>query len=618
MWLALAEEVWYSGEPTTLSLYSNVIFILCILTVLNAGLRRLRPAWAFQPAELLVIYVMLSVSTSLSGHDMLWVLLPAVIHVHRHGEVGGQFGDFIDLVPDWLVVRDEHALESAYIGQESIFDPANYLPWIQPLAWWFLFVVALCAVMWGIVLVFRKQWVEHEKLAYPIIQTPWMLSAEPGRLGRSRPFWAAVIGAGGINVINGIHTLYPMFPGIPIVQIVNLQTFFPSPPWNAMGEAWISFYPSLIGICFFMPLDLAFSSWFFFLMWKAQLVLAADWGIHGMPGFPFIQEQAAGGYYAIAFTALWISRRHIARVIRLAFGGADATSNPWERREARIALALMAFGMAILYGFCYRAGMSHHVIVMFFASYFLLSLAITRIRAELGPPSHDLYPVGAHRQVVSILGALEMGRRNRRDLVMFGFLNFFNRCMRTHPMPHGLEGFRLAYKANARAGRMLIAMWIAIIAGTGTAFFCLVWAYNKYGLDARMSVLPNVLGNETWTAVDTWIRAPQARNNGPLVAIIAGGLVTFGLAALRVSVPGWPLHPVGFAISASLTMGRIWWCLFIAWLAKALILRYGGARAYPRALEFFIGLVVGDFVVGSFWFTYGIIMEVPVYHYWPY
>ncbi|MBW3623733.1 MAG: hypothetical protein KY468_10040 [Armatimonadetes bacterium] len=38
--------------------------------------------------------------------------------------------------------------------------------------------------------------------------------------------------------------------------------------------------------------------------------------------------------------------------------------------------------------------------------------------------------------------------------------------------------------------------------------------------------------------------------------------------------------------------------LFVSWLIKVLILRYGGLSGYRRALPFFFGLVVGEFTAG--------------------
>ena len=49
---------------------------------------------------------------------------------------------------------------------------------------------------------------------------------------------------------------------------------------------------------------------------------------------------------------------------------------------------------------------------------------------------------------------------------------------------------------------------------------------------------------------------------------------------------------------ASFALMRLWLPLFTSWLLKGLILRYGGLKGYRRALPFFMGLVVGEFMAG--------------------
>ena len=617
-WLALAEVVWYTGEPTTLSLYANVVFIMCLMVVGNAGLKRVKSDWALTPAELLVVYIMLSIASAVGGHDMIEVLIPTLTFLHQMAPIEGRYFEIRDSVPEWLVVTDPKALDSVYMGQESIFRPENYQPWLQPLAWWFAFIVALCAVMWGLNLVFRKQWTEHEKLAYPIIQVPMLLATGGRELSRSKPFWIAFSIASAISIINGLNALNPLFPSIPIVQVMNLQTMFTERPWSDMGPAWVSFYPSLIGICFFMPLDLAFSAWFFFWFWRMQMVATSYYGVQGMPGFPFIQEQAAGGYYVIALTALWVTRLHLYRLLRILIGKPVEGATRWEKQEAFIAAGLILGGGGFLYYFCTRAGMTPWIVVMFFVLYYLLCIAITRMRAELGPPSHDLFPVGVHRQMVNIFGAVHMREHYRPDLIMFGFLNFFNRVMRTHPMPHGIEGFRIAERMKMEYGRLLIAMFVAIVTGTLGMFFALLWSFNRYGLTANVSVLPEVFARETWDNVNMWINHPPRWQAGLPMATAIGMITALALAVMRMNLTWWPFHPVGYALSASYTMERIWLCVFIAWLVKALVLRYAGAKFYKPAFQAAVGLIIGDFFMGSFWYTYGIIMETDVYHFWPY
>ncbi len=613
LWVVLAEFGWYSGFPTCLSLFFNAVICLFLFVVVNRPLQRYCPKWAFQPGELLVIYTMVSIASGLAGHDFLQLLIPTMTHLHRYGPLTGQYGEIMPHVPEWLVVRDPTALQGVYEGQESIYNLYNYRPWLEPLSWWTGFVLALCAVMGGLNLILRKQWVEHEKLAYPILQIPLLLTTQTKAMLRNRVFWIGFGVAGGISLMNGLHVLFPVVPAIPIASVMDLRTFFPHRPWSDMGEVIVSYYPFAIGMFFFLPLDLSFSCWFFFLFFKAQRVLASHYGLTAVQGAPFLDDQMAGGFYAIALLALWMSRRHIRRMGELLLGRVEP-SIPWERREARLAVLLIGGGALFLALFSWRTGMTSWVALSFFTMYFLISIAITRMRVELGPPVHDLHSNGPNVQLMNILGMRAMRERNPRDIVMFGMMNFFNRVYRGHPMPHGMEAFRIAHVLGMSNGRYFAAMGLACVMGTVASFWALLWMFYRYGGAAEM-MAGEGFGWEIWNRVDGWFTAPEPYRIHRTVAIVAGLLFSLALASLRMNLAWWPLHPVAFALSGTWSMDRMWLCVFIAWCCKWILLRYGGAKAYAPAIPFFLGLIMGDFIVGGLWNLYGIVFETSVYRF---
>ena len=53
-----------------------------------------------------------------------------------------------------------------------------------------------------------------------------------------------------------------------------------------------------------------------------------------------------------------------------------------------------------------------------------------------------------------------------------------------------------------------------------------------------------------------------------------------------------------------------------AWLLKLVVLRYGGLRLYRTAVPFFLGLTLGQCVVGSLWSLIGIALDIPTYSFW--
>ena len=90
--------------------------------------------------------------------------------------------------------------------------------------------------------------------------------------------------------------------------------------------------------------------------------------------------------------------------------------------------------------------------------------------------------------------------------------------------------------------------------------------------------------------------SPDPVRAGPL-AYAFGFAFSLFLASMRTRFVWWPFHPVGYLVSGSFGLFRLWLPIFVTWLAKTLILRYGGLEWYRRARPFFFGLIFGEFLV---------------------
>ena len=98
--------------------------------------------------------------------------------------------------------------------------------------------------------------------------------------------------------------------------------------------------------------------------------------------------------------------------------------------------------------------------------------------------------------------------------------------------------------------------------------------------------------------------------------ILAGLALSLFLTAMRGRFLWWPFHPVGLAVSSSWAMQYMWCPLLIAWTVKYLIMRGGGLRGYRAALPFFLGLMLGEFVVGSLCNLAGLFFGFELYRFW--
>lgn len=615
-WIFLTEIVRYAGHPTTISLFYNAIFVLLMLVGLNVLLRRLAPKWVFSQGELITIYIMINLASAMAGHDMIQVLVPEMTHPSRFATPENKWAStFLDYIPKWLSVRDKDALNGFYQGASTLYRRETLAVWAVPVMMWTIFIITLVFVMLCLTVLLRKQWTEREKLTYPLVQLPLELASEKTSFFQNRLLWAGIGIAVAVDLIQGLHVLYPSVPGLMIKDINLAQYPLPS-PWNAIGNCPISFYPFAIGLGNLLPLDLLFSSWFFFIFWKAEQVIAASLGWNQIPRFPYINEQSFGAYMGICLFAFWSSRKYIRELVVDLYTGRGKMDDEDEPIRYKTAAIGAIVGAIVLMVFVRAMGMSWWLIVVFFAIYFAMSIAITRMRAELGPPAHDLHAAGPDAILPAIIGPLKLGTPN---LVVLSLMFWFNRAYRAHPMPFQLEGFKMAERTGMSYRRLFAAILIAVVAGTIASFWSELHICYQVGAASKVAppTVPLIFGGEPFNRLEGWLRGVEVPTENIRIAILVGFAFTILLNTLRMRFFWFPFHPVGFAISSSWSMHQLWMCMFIAWMIKLLLLRYGGLKLYRTAVPLFLGLILGECVMGSLWTIIGIALRVQTYAFWP-
>jgi hypothetical protein len=83
----------------------------------------------------------------------------------------------------------------------------------------------------------------------------------------------------------------------------------------------------------------------------------------------------------------------------------------------------------------------------------------------------------------------------------------------------------------------------------------------------------------------------------PLMYMGIGAAITFALQWACVVLPKWPIHPIGMLIVYTWSGMYVWGSVFIGWLIKVLLIRFGGSAVYRAAKPFFLGLIIGDIFV---------------------
>jgi hypothetical protein len=257
-------------------------------------------------------------------------------------------------------------------------------------------------------------------------------------------------------------------------------------------------------------------------------------------------------------------------------------------------------------------GMSLGIVLPFFALYLVISIGVTRIRAEVGPPSHSMLFVNPQDMLIVWLGTGGIGKQN---LSLFALLWWLNRLNRNHPMPVALEALRISDAVRTDRGRLAGLMVTMALASVAAAFFIYPVLFFRDGaVKAAAEVLG--VGNDTFNRLSSWLRVPRPASNIATGAMAGGFAFAALLGLMRTRFLWWGLHPMGYVLGLSYAVDFYWMSLVVASVCKAGLLRYGGGRAYQRAVPFFIGLIIGEFTVACAWSLLALALHKPMYDAW--
>ena len=618
-WVTVIEVRWYTLDGTSLPLQITPIFLLLVTVLLNLAVRGLGFRKGLDQGELLTIYVMLVISGIVAAHDTVQNLFGvlghlqywSVMHPEAHYEV------FLQYIPRWLFVWNAPAIRSFYLGNSSPWVHHYWIYWIRPLGLWGLFILAFITAALCMNLLIRKAWTEHEKLAFPLVQLPIAMTGESRRYGETPFFknpvmWAGFLLAFSIGLVNGLHVMFPSFPYLAAVKQFYIGDLFPTRPWNSIRGTNISMYPFMIGLTFFMPTDLSFSAWFFYVLRKLWTVFGTAFGWdEGGSAFPYLDQQAVGAWLGLGLAILVSSAPYLRGVwMQVMLGKRDA-QDPVESMRYRWAFIGLAVCLAVLCGMSAAAGMSAWMVVVLFGFYFLMSITITRLRAELGAP-HETY-VNPQYLIGNLIPLGVVGPAN---LSLISVMHWWNRGYRAMPMPSELEALKMAEGGRMQVNRLALV----IFATAAFSLICAYWAnlsvcYNAGAL-AKAYGFKVWLGNESFDRLSGWLRNTHAvertRTASWFYVIVGLALVLF-FRRMRMSMASWPFHPAGYALGVSFAMEYFWFAVLIGWALKVLINRYSGRAGFVRAAPFFLGLMLGDYTIGSIWGGIGALFGITTY-----
>ncbi len=588
---------WLAGGGSGVdSLIPAAVAGLCLLTAANVGLSRWRPRWALRPGEIIAVYLSLVISVGMTGSVYDWNTSVATVITWPIWNAGpeNQWERLVwPNIPSWLTVMNRDALAGFFLGGTSPYTATIIRAWAQPALWWTSWAAALLWVSLCLNVIVRKRWSEEEQLPFPMTILPLQLTEPKSRLFTNSLWWTGVAISAGIAALNIVARLIPAFPGITLGY--DLSSFINNNrPWDVLRTPSLSWEPWHIGLAYLMPVDLAFSMIVFNIGWRAEYVAsrALGWANSAYDGFPYGDQQTIGMYLALMASVTWLDRRYLGEVVKKAFGLRSEASDGEEAFSYRVAVFGAVAGLAFLWYFLARGGMDRGVIAIFLFVYFAMAMAMSRMRAHLGPPNHEMYGTMPQFVLTQYPGTQGLGTK---ALGLLAMMRPYMGEQRPNPTPAQLEGLRMAERAPINPTSLAILM-MAIVPLT---MICYFWASMHVGYHlglgtskASRSLIAVPQG--ALSELDAWLRTPGPPNPEGIEAIGAGFGMSVVLMALKLRFPAWPLHPVALPLAFCYPIDSMLPAIIISWGTKALLLHYGGLRAHRRAMPFFLGLLAGS------------------------
>jgi hypothetical protein len=581
---------------------AGAIFLFFLLVgPLNFFAKKIHRPLALTRPELLVVYTMMITASAIPTMGLSEYLLTIITSAQYFATPENDWAALIGShVPVWMAPQSPEAITWFYEGlPEGTALP--WQPWIEPLCYWAVFAISLYLVMISSMVILRRQWVERERLVFPMVQVPLEMvrSTESGArtFFRNPIMWAGFALPLFVSSLNGLHAYYGMVPGVQLVS--NIPMFR-----DAVTVIFRLSFP-MIGFSYLINLDIALSLWFFNVLAKiAQgamgilgIASAEKLGIFGAAAKPILAHQGQGAFFVLVFFGLWMARDHLRSVWRKATTGDEQIDDTQEMMSYRAALICLVGGYLVMTSWLTRAGMPLWVALATMALALAIFVGLTRVVAESGGAAAGT-PLIASATLVSAVGSSIIGPAG---MVGLAYTHVWGADIRTFVMVSCIHSLKLSEGMGKNVRPLFWVMLLAIaISLVGSVWTILYLAYTYGGINlngwffgggarAPFDLVAEKLQTPTGPSLEGWGNT------------LFGGVLMALLMMARHHLLWWPLHPIGYPVSMVWLTDQLWFSIFLAWLFKLVIMKYGGPRLFRSAKPFFLGLIVGQFFAAGLW-----------------
>lgn len=591
------------------ALPSGPVAVAFLVVLANGLVVRLRPGSALSRSEVLVIYCLLTISAAVVVVYVPYTL-PIAAYPHYHARVeAGWESTILPYLPTWLHPSNPELIPWFWEG----LPKGAALPWrdwLVPVTTWGGLGVAMLVAMLCLGSLMRKDWIEQQRLTFPLTEIPLGIAGEQPypTLGKSafgqRVFWVGFGLSGVVTLLVWLNSLFPAVPAPGLYQRVGQAFAGAGLPLGALSGVVVSITPATVGVMCLLPTEVSFSLWGFYLLFLVFLVTCGSLGIppqgsQAMGGFnprAFADYAGAGGFVVVSAMVLYQSRGAFHSGLQSLLSRKPEPDDPRRPMSNRGALLGFLGANAFMLWWALRAEMSWWSFALIMAAFYVAMIGTSRLVAAAGLTQPRPSP-STRWMVIRTLGAGGLGPRS---LAMYSYLTMgYMLEPQNLSICYLMNSFKLLHSGRIRARRFPGAAMITSIGALLAGSAGLLYTAYHYG----------AVSMECWpiTAVPTCafrefsssLGSPEKADSWLRLAAVMGGGCTLLLFWLTSRFVWWPLTPIGFIVASVYhTNEHVWTNALIGWTFTTLIHRYGGLRLYRSLRPAFLGLVLGQFLVG--------------------
>ncbi len=629
-----------------------LMFFLVFILAINVPLRAIAPRLALHGGELAVSLGMVMVSCALPSSGLMRYLPAYLVSIPYHAPSSPDFQKVLkelDL-PKWVfpTFEEPDALltgrgdviqryrTQAFVEEPTFRNRFNAVPWrawATPAVSWGILLAAMYGAIGFAAIVVRRQWVDNERLPFPLASVYLSLIETPpagkvlNSLFSSKGFWAAFAVVFFIHGFNALSQYLPQyFPEIPLRGEFGSILTHPPLSDTEWGFKTLKLFFSIAGITYFLQSGVAFSLWFFYILYNvAQMYLRANQsGINA--GHQI--DQMFGASLVFVIVILWIGRHHWWLILRQMVRGARDD----EPRGRYLPYWFAGWGLltcvAVMVGWLVVAGTTLIGGIVIVAMILGMFLVIARIVCETGLAFVQV-KAPATRPWIYLLNDIPGVSHRTTDRNFFFsamFNGLFSHDMREAFSVYATQSLKVADDAAyagernwRRAVPFVIALALAMVVGFIVAGGSTLFVEYSFGAQQDVTQRSPINGygvdsaprDQVLDPVRTFMLTTKGVNesHNRMGNVVFGAAVVGVLSAMRLRFAAWPLHPVGYLLAYSYPMQTIWFSIFVGWLAKVLIVRFGGSSIFRAARPLFIGLIVGEAGAAGFWLIVSLILN---------